>query len=188
MDYPETRLSTFVSFAQNFEDVVLWRALRHIERGNYVDVGAALPVLDSVSAAFFERGWHGIHLEPEPTCAALLRSARPGDDVIEAAAGAEEGVGILRVVPETGWSSLDDRVKNHLEEADRPFHDIQVAVRTIDAVLTELEFEDRPIHFMKIDVEGQERAALEGSNLRKWKPWVARHRGDRPKQHTADAS
>ena len=34
---------TFVSYAQNGEDVVLWRALSHVENGFYVDVGAADP-------------------------------------------------------------------------------------------------------------------------------------------------
>jgi hypothetical protein len=29
-----------VSYAQNFEDVILWRALGAIERGVYIDVGA----------------------------------------------------------------------------------------------------------------------------------------------------
>ena len=40
---------TFISYAQNFEDVMLWRALKHVEKGFYVDVGAQDPVVDSVS-------------------------------------------------------------------------------------------------------------------------------------------
>ena len=47
----------FVSYAQNREDVVLARALRADDRrGFWVDVGAGDPVLDSVTAAFAERG------------------------------------------------------------------------------------------------------------------------------------
>jgi hypothetical protein len=33
----------FISYAQNYEDVMLWRALRDVEKGFYVDVGAADP-------------------------------------------------------------------------------------------------------------------------------------------------
>jgi hypothetical protein len=47
---------TFTSYAQNFEDVTLWRALRDVEAGFYVDVGAWDPDLDSVTRAFSERG------------------------------------------------------------------------------------------------------------------------------------
>ena len=39
----------FVSYAQNFEDVVLWRALGDIVAGCYLDIGAQDPVFDSVS-------------------------------------------------------------------------------------------------------------------------------------------
>ena len=34
---------SFLSYAQNAEDVMLWRALRHVERGFWIDVGAAEP-------------------------------------------------------------------------------------------------------------------------------------------------
>ena len=42
----------FVSHAQNFEDVMLWRALGDVKQGFYVDVGAADPVDMSVTKAF----------------------------------------------------------------------------------------------------------------------------------------
>ncbi len=59
-------LPAFTSYAQNFEDVMLWRALRHIDQGYYIDVGAWSPELDSVTKAFYEHGWHGINVEPNP--------------------------------------------------------------------------------------------------------------------------
>ena len=82
----------FVSYAQNFEDVMLWRALQHVATGFYVDLGAQDPIVDSVSLAFHERGWKGIHVEPTPHYARLLRERRPGDTVIEAAVGNESGL------------------------------------------------------------------------------------------------
>ena len=54
----------FISYAQNSEDVVLWRALRDVEKGFYVDVGATDPEVDSISCAFYERGWSGINAYP----------------------------------------------------------------------------------------------------------------------------
>jgi hypothetical protein len=54
----------FISYGQNSEDVVLWRALRDIGTGFYVDVGAGDPKEDSVTHAFYERGWSGINIEP----------------------------------------------------------------------------------------------------------------------------
>ena len=43
----------FISYAQNFEDVILWRALNHVENGFYVDVGAMDPTEHSVTKAFY---------------------------------------------------------------------------------------------------------------------------------------
>ncbi len=65
---------TFISYAQNFEDVMLWRALKHVERGFYIDVGAFSPDLDSVTRAFSERGWRGINIEPNPHYLAQLNA------------------------------------------------------------------------------------------------------------------
>jgi hypothetical protein len=42
---------TFVSYAQNYEDVMLYRALKGVERGFYIDVGAMDPIVDSVTKA-----------------------------------------------------------------------------------------------------------------------------------------
>ena len=77
--------TAFKSYAQNFEDLMLYRALGWVEHGFYIDVGAQHPEVDSVSKAFFDRGWRGVHVEPVPYYADLLREARPGDQVIEAA-------------------------------------------------------------------------------------------------------
>ena len=74
----------FRSYAQNFEDLMLYRALGKVERGFYIDIRAQHPEIDSVSKAFFDRGWRGVHVEPVPHYANLLREARPGEQVIEA--------------------------------------------------------------------------------------------------------
>ena len=55
---------TVISYAQNFEDVMLWRALQHVGAGYYVDIGANDPVVDSVTRWFYEQGWSGLNIEP----------------------------------------------------------------------------------------------------------------------------
>ena len=55
----QARVET-VSYAQNCEDIMLLRALGDVDSstGFYVDVGAQDPVVDSVTKAFYERGYH----------------------------------------------------------------------------------------------------------------------------------
>lgn len=56
--------AVFLSHARNGEDVVLWRALRDVAQGRYVEVGASLPPEPSVTRAFSDAGWSGVTVEP----------------------------------------------------------------------------------------------------------------------------
>src|SRR5262249_47591122 len=68
-----------LSYAQNQEDVLLERVFPCGRSGFYIDVGAGDPVVDSVTKLFYERGWHGISMEPIPTVFALLARDRARD-------------------------------------------------------------------------------------------------------------
>ncbi|MEM1062808.1 MAG: FkbM family methyltransferase, partial [Planctomycetota bacterium] len=82
---------TFVSYAQNLEDVMLDRALKNIEAGFYIDVGACDADIDSVTKAFYDRGWSGINIEAVPELAEKLTLARPRDVTLACAAGVGGG-------------------------------------------------------------------------------------------------
>jgi hypothetical protein len=69
----------FVTYAQNFEDLMLWRALHGVRDGFYIDVGAADPDEDSVTRAFYDHGWRGVNIEPSPEHFAAISAARPRD-------------------------------------------------------------------------------------------------------------
>jgi FkbM family methyltransferase len=162
----------FISYAQNAEDVVLWRVFERVGRGCYVDVGAADPNEDSVTRAFYDAGWRGVNVEPEPTFAEALRCFRPGDVIVQKAAGAANGVLTLHVADGTGLSTLSGEVAERVSRSGQLFHDIVVEVTTLDEILEEAGLSGVEIHFLKIDVEGHESEALEGLTLSRWKPWV----------------
>lgn len=159
---------TLISYAQNFEDVLLWRALGDVGPGFYIDVGAQHPRVDSVSQLFHDHGWQGIHIEPSPAYAALLRAQRPGDAVIEAALSAERGTAVFHEFQGTGLSTLAQSALESASARGFSAEDRTVRTMTLDDVLASV---DRPIHWLKIDVEGHERAVIDG-----WtgavRPWV----------------
>jgi FkbM family methyltransferase len=161
----------FVSYAQNFEDVMLWRALKHIEKGFYVDVGAQHPVIDSVSKAFYERGWRGIHIEPVPHYAELLRKDRPDETVLQVALADSEGTLELNVIPETGLSTcVDAYAQQHKVTRGGGQQRIQVPVLTLKSALRSMAGKD--VHWLKIDVEGLEEQVLRGWDSQILRPWV----------------
>jgi len=160
---------TIVSYAQNFEDVMLWRALGHIKRGQYLDVGAQDPVVDSVSRAFYEAGWRGIHVEPTPFYAGRLREARPDEIVIEAAVTSAKGLITFYEIPETGLSTGDKEIAATHVKAGFESRELVVPSIRLAELLRKAKGE---IHWLKIDVEGMEADVLRSWGKSPRRPWV----------------
>jgi FkbM family methyltransferase len=159
-----------ISYAQNFEDVMLWRALGHIERGFYLDIGAQLPIYDSVSKAFYDAGWRGVHVEATPTYAAAIRADRPDEIVIQAAVSDEQGQMSFFEIPETGLSTGRAEIASSHAENGFATREIVVSCVSLSSILTSITAPQ--VHWMKIDVEG-----MEAQVLRSWRdcavrPWV----------------
>lgn len=162
----------FVSYAQNFEDVVLWRLFRDLPTGVYVDVGAAGPVVDSVTKAFYDAGWSGLNVEPADHYADLLEEARPRDTVARVCAGAEAGKAVFHLVDGTGLSTMSDDGMTLLGDAGYRASEVVMPVERLDKVMSEAGLSGREINFLKVDVEGLEEAALRGIDFTVWRPWV----------------
>ncbi|MEY4488292.1 MAG: hypothetical protein RIQ79_800 [Verrucomicrobiota bacterium] len=160
----------FISYAQNFEDVMLWRALKHVSTGFYIDVGANDPEGDSVTKAFYDRGWHGINIEPSPKYFARLEHARPRDTCIRAAVSDNPGHAPFWDVKDMGLSSLDPQAAKDCEARGLEVDKIEVQLLTLDSILEHTPTAD--IHFLKIDVEGHEAAVLRSINLARYRPWI----------------
>jgi FkbM family methyltransferase len=166
-------MSAIVSYAQNGEDVVLWRALGSISAGRYVEVGANHPSHDSVTRAFYDAGWSGITIEPVPYFADLQRAERPRDHLVQAAiTNSGSGEITLHVVPGTGLSTIVDTVSDRHAAAGIEHTDLVVPTMRLDDVLADSEMTGQEIHFMLIDVEGAERDVLQSVDLGRWRPWV----------------
>jgi FkbM family methyltransferase len=162
---------SFISYAQNFEDVMLWRALKHIDRGFYIDVGANDPDQESVTKAFYEQGWRGINVEPVPQWFERLEKARPRDINLQLALGAEPGEITLYEIPDTGLSTAEKKfVERHEAERGYQSHELRVKMDTLSTVCE--KFHLAPIHFLKVDVEGAEKAVFQGTDFGKIRPWI----------------
>jgi FkbM family methyltransferase len=162
---------TLVSFAQNQEDILLWRALQHVSNGFYIDVGAADPSDLSVTRLFYDRGWHGINLEPEAEYFAALSKARPHDINLRLAAGREAASLTFHKVDHTGLSTFDAGIAQKHREAGWTVAEESVEVLTL-AEICRRHRPHGPIHFLKIDVEGSEGEVLAGADFKAFRPWI----------------
>jgi FkbM family methyltransferase len=163
-------LPRILTSSQNFEDVLLRRALQDIQSGFYVDIGAWHPHHDSVSHWFYENGWHGINVEPNPSAFELLVSERPRDTNLQLAiAGKRRSVTLFM---RDGMSTIQPAVALGYSKMGI---DIGSSIR-VDAITLEELFEkyvgETPVDFLKIDVEGSEAEILRKTSFDRVRPRI----------------
>ena len=163
-------MSRFVSYAQNYEDVILWRALRHIENGFFVDCGAYDPICHSVTKAFHDRGWRGINIEPLPSLVQRFADQRPCDINLNIALSDKSDHATFYEIVDTGLSTFSEEIANRHIQAGFIAKSMKVQTASLSNVLE--QFSRDTIHFLKIDVEGAEKLVLAGLDLQKFRPWV----------------
>jgi FkbM family methyltransferase len=162
-----------ISYAQNHEDALLARALADTESGFYIDVGAYDPTVGSVTRHFYDLGWHGINIEPQPAYAAKLRHARPRDLTLEVALSDRAGSAILYDVSVgDGVATIDDGQARQFGDEYDIIGKSPVPVTTLAEVCARHCEANTPISFLKVDVEGHERAVLAGGDWTRWQPRI----------------
>lgn len=164
---------TIISYAQNFEDVMLWRALKHIEKGFYIDVGAWSPDVDSVTRLFYENAWCGINIEPNAEYYALLGEHRENDLNIRVALSDEPGTKEMNYFSNPGLSTLDSGIAEmHLSSGLENSREM-VKIETLASIWRDNVSSGQEVHFLKVDVEGLEESVLRGNDWDKNRPWIA---------------
>ena len=160
----------FISYAQNLEDVMLWRALSNVKNGFYIDVGASDPNVDSVTKVFYQAGWHGINIEPMPAQYFDLARERLRDINLQCAVGSENSTIEIWECDVRGWATASADVVAHHKAGGHSgiVHTVQV-YRLADLCS---KYVDGQIHFLKIDVEGFEKAVIHGMDFSCFRPWI----------------
>lgn len=157
---PPAQLMT--SYAQNGEDVLLQRLFRDVAQGFYVDIGAADPIVGSVTKHFYDRGWSGINFEPG-LLFEKLAAARPRDINLNVVVLDHSGsVDFFDDTADLGTSRVESAETRNSRK---------VRCERLDDVLAE-RAPGRAINFLKIDAEGSEFAIITSIDWGKVRPQV----------------
>jgi FkbM family methyltransferase len=160
-----------LSYAQNLEDYHLSLAFAGQATGTYIDVGAGHPIADNVSFWFYERGWCGIVVEPQPELAALYPRLRPRDLAVRGLLGRHCGEIDFHVVERLhGLSTTVEHLAQKAKAFGVEYRTVRMPVTTL-ADLCETHHLGS-IDFLKIDVEGAEADVLFGGDWKRFRPKV----------------
>ena len=174
-----------ISYAQNFEDVILQRVFHNVARGRYIDVGAFDPLLDSVTKHFYDRGWSGVNVEPVERFHRKFEVERPRDRNLNVVLGCRSGRAVFQEWGDSGLSTcteiFDPAVVAGLGYA-RTTRDVPMT--TLAEVTKPLD--GRDVEFLKIDVEGGERDVILGGEWRAFRPRVVVVEAIKPKLPGSD--
>lgn len=159
-----------ISYAQNFEDVILARAFLGKTDGFYVDIGAMDPEFHSVTKHFYDLGWRGVNVEPGLRFHQKLCRERPRDINLCVAVGTERGQKPFHDSEIHGISTFRSHLAAHFSRLSVPFE-----TRAVEMIPLR-ELCDRhcvtTIDFMKIDVEGMEKEVLESGDWSTFRPRI----------------
>ena len=160
-----------ISYAQNFEDVVLDRVFHDVENGRYIDIGAYDPDIDSVTKHFYDRGWSGVNVEAVARFHNKFVAARPRDLNLNVAVGATIGTVEFHEWGDSGLSTYRETF-DAATAAALPFRRTSYHVPMTTLAEITVRLDDRPVDFLKIDVEGAERDVLIGAEWWAFRPRV----------------
>lgn len=162
------------SYAQSGEDLIvdfLVQAMQ-IDEVTYLDVGAHHPTNLSNTYLFYQRGFQGVLVEPDPDLMGPIRRERPRDKCVEA------GVGVLST-KSAEFFQMSTRTLNTFskDEAKRyeamGTHRIEKVLNVPMLTLSEIfaqHFPEREPTLVSIDVEGLDFEVLSTLDLERFRP------------------
>ena len=160
-----------LSYAQNLEDYHLSLAFAGQTTGTYIDIGAGHPIADNVSFWFYERGWRGIVVEPQPELAALYERLRPRDLAVRGLVGRHGGeIDFYAVERLHGLSTTVERLAKKAKAYGVDYQTVRMPVTTLADLCERHDLGS--IDFLKIDVEGGEGDVLFGGDWKRFRPKV----------------
>lgn len=149
---------------------MLWRALSDVRRGFYIDVGAGDPDTNTVTRAFYKRGWTGVNIEPDPAPFQSLVSRRQRDVNLPVALADAPGVRRFYIPSYPGLGTLESAIAFRHRARGMEVRRSKVEVQTLAEICRRHASGD--IHFLNIDVQGAEAQVLQGADWAAFRPWI----------------
>lgn len=159
------------SYSQHGEDRFIDALLGRKPTGFYVDIGASDPTRLNNTKRFYQRGWHGVNVEPNRRTHAKLGRARPRDTNLNVGIGPDEGVQTFFLFDPENLSTFSPEEAAHrvsLGFAPPTTHSIE----TLRLSSVFARYAPPEIDLLCIDTEGYEMPVLASNDWDRYRPRV----------------
>ncbi len=160
------------TFSQRGEDLLMDRILGMPGTGFYVDVGANHPRKLSNTKRFYDRGWRGCNVEPDPRLHRAFELSRPQDINLRIGLAQETGwLAFFRFEPDVFSTFSPERAEQLRRSGVRQVEMLEVEVETLDGLFRK-HIRGRTVDFLSVDTEGLDLFVLKGNDWKEFRPKV----------------
>jgi FkbM family methyltransferase len=161
-----------VSYSQHGEDLFLTLLLGY-ERtsGVYVDVGCFQPIVFSNTYIFYQRGWKGLAVDPNPQFRQAWRRYRPRDTFLNLAISKTRGT--MAYVNNRQFQPMSKVLpENEATGLDPVLYEVSSCEAAPLAEVLSQHLGGNQIDLMSVDCEGMDLEVLESNDWDKYRPLV----------------
>lgn len=157
------------SFSQKSEDLIIDKFFNHKTKGFYIDIGAYHPQFNSNTKYFYDKGWYGINIEPNPSRISLFKQERKRDINLNVGIGVIKKMAIFYEFDSTGFSTFSKKEADHLIKLGYKLRKkIKIQMQRLEEVMK--KYVKSGIDFMTVDTEALDLEVLKSNNWKKYRP------------------
>lgn len=160
------------SYSQLQEDLEIDKLLNYKAQGYYVDVGANDPSRFSNTKRFYEKGWKGINIDPNPKSIKKFETERPRD--LNLAIGVSNEATTLEfyeIFPDTLSTFSKSEMESYIKQGYKLATVSKIQVQPLAQILSKFA-SDKQIDFLTLDTEGFDLEVLQGNDWIYFRPSV----------------
>lgn len=163
-----------VSYSQFGEDVIITKLLEKLplKQITYLDIGANEPFMGSNTYALYERGYRGVLIEPNPALCRKLKSARPGDTILNIGIANSSASQADYYMFDDAYSALNtfskEEAANYEQQGIKIARTVSIPLVAVNELL-EKHFKAPPT-FVSIDVEGLDEDIIRAYDYSRYAP------------------
>ena len=161
------------SFSQYGEDLAIDGILGCKKDGFFIDIGANDPTILSNTKRFYDRGWSGINIEPDPRIFAKIIKERPRNINLNIGIGPSNQISPFYLLSADTLSSFDihDARRNCRVHHEKIIEQVNIQMLPLVDIFRRY-VKDINVDFMSIDVEGLELVILKSNDWEKYRPKI----------------